>query len=273
MSDLRLRARSVSEIVDAAFQLYKRDALEYVLVAAVAYAPSIVAQLFFVRSLTSLASGRGVLFGPAWFIASILGIFAYALMSAVLSAFSSDIYLDRPTGLPEVVRMVLPRVFRVLGATILLGFVGALGFVPVMLGMGIGSMLLMFLGVLASIGWALYAFARFFAVLQVIVIEDRRIIESFVRSSVLSRGLKWHILLTLILIVVIFVMLSFATSMIGLALGPGGLIAIQALYTVFAYPLIGITQVVLYYDARIRNEGFDIEMMTGALQTPAPITP
>jgi hypothetical protein len=31
--------------------------------------------------------------------------------------------------------------------------------------------------------------------------------------------------------------------------------------------------VVLYYDARIRNEGFDIEMMTGALQTPAPITP
>ena len=43
MSDLRLRARSVTEIVDAAFQLYKRDALEYVLVTAVAYAPVVVA--------------------------------------------------------------------------------------------------------------------------------------------------------------------------------------------------------------------------------------
>lgn len=273
MSDLRLRARSVTEIVDAAFQLYKRDAVEYVLVAAVAYAPSIIAQLFFVRGLTGLGGGRATLFGPAWFIASILGIFAYSLMSAVLSAFSSDIYLDRPTGLAEVVRRVLPRTLRVIGATFLLGFLASLGVIPAMIGTAINSMLLMFLGVLATIGWVIYIFARFFAVLQVIVIEDRPLIDSFVRSSELSRGLKWHILLTLFLIFVIFVVLSFATSMIGVALGPAALIALQALYTVVAYPLIGITQVVLYYDTRIRNEGFDIEMMTGALATPAPAAP
>jgi len=99
------------------------------------------------------------------------------------------------------------------------------------------------------------------------------VVAAFARSSVLSEGLKWHILLTLILIFVIFVMLSFAASMIGFAVGAAGLIAVQTLYTVFAYPLIAITQVILYYDARIRREGFDIEMMTGALETPAPTAP
>jgi hypothetical protein len=272
MSDLRLRARSVTEIVDAAFQLYKRDALEYVLVAAISYAPSIIAQLFVLQGLTA-TGGRRVLFGPAYFISSVLGIFAYALMSAVLSRFASDVYLDRPTGLAEVVRAVLPRVGRVIGATFLFGFVFALGFVPAILGAGINSVLVMFIGVLAAIVWVFYVFARFFAVLQAIVIEDRKVIAAFERSSVLSEGLKWHILLTLTLIFVIFVMLSFAASMIGFAVGAAGLIAVQTLYTVFAYPLIGITQVILYYDARIRREGFDIEMMAGALETPASISP
>ena len=273
MSDLRLRARSVSEIVDASFQLYKRDAVEYILVAAVAYAPSIIAQLFFTRGLTSLTRTPGGLFGPALFIGSILGILAYALMSAVLSPFASDIYLDRPAGLAEAARLLLPRIHRVIGATILLFFVIGLGLLPLVLGMTISSMLFMFLGVLAFIAWMPYVFARFFAVLQVIMLEDRRIIESFVRSSVLSRGLKWHILLTQALIIVIYYVLMLAAGIFGAVLGPAGLVAITALFAVFVYPLIGITQVVLYYDARIRNEGFDIEMMTGALETPAPITP
>lgn len=272
MSDLRLRARSVSEIVDAAFQLYKRDAVEYALVAAVAYAPSIIAQLFVIRGLTATAGRRPEIFGVPYFVSSILSIFAYALMSAVLSRFSSDVYLDRPTGLMEVVRQVLPRVFRVIGATFLFGFVFALGFVPALLGAVISSVLVMFIGVLVAIAWALYVFARFFAVLQAIVLEDSSVVAGFVRSSVLSEGLKWHILLTLILIFVIFMMLSFAASIVGFAVGAAGLIAVQTIYTVFAYPLIGITQVILYYDARIRREGFDIELMAGALQTPAPST-
>ena len=94
MSDLRLRARSVTEIVDAAFQLYKRDAVEYILVAALAYAPWVVAQLLLLRGLT-LTSTR-ITTGPTSVVFGLLGIVAYALMSAVLSRFSSDVYLNRP---------------------------------------------------------------------------------------------------------------------------------------------------------------------------------
>lgn len=266
MSDLRLRARSVTEIVDAAFQLYRRDALEYVLVTAIAYAPWVIAQLILMRGLVLSRSGALTATGPATAVLGIVGIFAYALMSAVLSRFSSDVYLDQPTGLGAVVRAVLPLVPRLIGATILFGLVLMLGFIPVLVGAAITSLPLIFFGMLLSIVWAFYALARFFAVFQTIVLENRGAIAAFSRSSVLSQNRKGHILLTLLLVIIIFMMLSFAVALVAQLLGTvAGSVIVQALYTVVAYPLIGITQMILYYDTRIRAEGFDIEVMTGAL--------
>jgi len=68
-------------------------------------------------------------------------------------------------------------------------------------------------------------------------------------------------------------MLAFAVNIVASLFGSiAGMLIMQALYTVVAYPLIGITQMILYYDARIRAEGFDIEVMTGALGSPTATT-
>lgn len=269
MSDLRLRARSVTEIVDAAFQVYKRDAIEYVLITAISYAPWVVAQMIFMRGLSLAAAPRFSAAAPIGFVLAILGVFAYALMSAVISRFSSDVYLERPTGLALVIREVLPTVPRLIGGTILLGLVMMLGFIPVMIGAAITSGVLTFFGVLLAMFWMFYAFARFFAVFQIIVLENRGVISSFSRSGMLSQGRKGHIILTLFLVFVIFMVLSMAVTMVAAIAGnAAGTVVLQALYTVVAYPLIGITQMILYYDTRIRAEGFDIEVMTGALGTP-----
>ena len=273
MSDLRLRARSVTEIVDAAFQVYKRDAIEYVLVTAVAYAPLVVAQLIFIRGFTLAASSRINLSSTTAIVLGLLGFFSYALMNAAISRFSSDVYLDRPTGLAMVIRSVVPTVPRLIGATILFALVVMLGFIPVLIGAAITSALLIFLGVVFSFFWVFYAFARFFAVFQIIVLENRGIITAFSRSGVLSRGRKGHIILTLMLVIVIFSVLSIAVTMVAALMGnAAGSVVLQSLYTVVAYPLIGITQMILYYDTRIRAEGFDIEVMTGALGTPTAST-
>jgi hypothetical protein len=273
MSDLRLRARSVTEIVDAAFQVYKRDAIEYVLVTAIAYAPLVVAQLIFIRGFTLAASSRINLSSTTAIVLGLLGFFSYALMNAAISRFSSDVYLDRPTGLAMVIRSVVPTVPRLIGATILFALVVMLGFIPVLIGAAITSALLIFLGVVFSFFWVFYAFARFFAVFQIIVLENRGIITAFSRSGVLSRGRKGHIILTLLLVIVIFSVLSIAVTMVAALMGnAAGSVVLQSLYTVVAYPLIGITQMILYYDTRIRAEGFDIEVMTGALGTPTAST-
>ena len=268
MSDLRLRARSVTEIVDAAFQLYRRDALEYVLITAIAYAPLVLAQLVLMRGVL-LSSQLSNAFGPVTLVLSVVGFFAYALMSAALSRFSSDIYLDRGTGLGSVVRAVLPLVPRLIGATILYILVVMLGFVPLLVGVGISSIPLIFIGMLLSFAWVFYALARFFAVYQTIVLENRGIVAAFSRSSVLSQNRKGHVLLTLLLVILIFGMLAFAVNLVASLFGSmSGIVVMQAMYTVVSYPLIGITQMVLYYDTRIRAEGFDIEVMTGALGAP-----
>ena len=275
MSDLRLRARSVTEIVDAAFQLYKRDPLEYVLVTAVSYAPVVIAQLILLRGAMTLGGAAPSVFAGTSIIVGILSFFVYALMAAVLSRFASDVYLGKPTGLVEVLRSVVRLLPSVVLATLGVFLVMALGFVPVFLGVGLKFSLLIALGAPFAIFWILYAFARYFAVLQVIVLEEPNVVRAFVRSSTLSRGRKGHILLTMLLVFVIFILLSMAVSVVSLlAIGVTGNLAVstllQALYTVVAYPLLGITQVILYYDTRIRAEGFDIELMTSALETPQP---
>jgi hypothetical protein len=272
MSDLRLRARSVTEIVDAAFQLYKRDALEYVLMAAIPYAPLIVAQLIFFRTTSFGAMQITTASTTGQIVVVIVTVLAYTLMSGVLSRFSSDVYLQRPAGLTAVIESVLKLVPRLIGASTLFVLILGVGFLPVILGMVLNSGLLMFLGIVMAFVWVFYSVARYFAIFPLIVLENRRIIEAFTRSSLLSKDRKGHVLLTLFLIFLIIWLFSLAIGFIALLAGNVAVTVVaQTLYTVVAYPLIGITQMILYYDARIRAEGFDIEVMAGSLGAP-PVT-
>ena len=43
---------------------------------------------------------------------------------------------------------------------------------------------------------------------------------------------------------------------------------VSTILTVLAYPLIVVVNVVLYYDLRIRGEGYDLELMTRQLASP-----
>ena len=247
MSDLRLRARSVSEIVDAAFQLYRRDAPQYMLVTALAYAPWLAAQLLLLSAQGNTSAGSTAASGLGFALA-IGSWVAFSVMSAVIIRFGSDAYLTG--GHPDLgnaFRQVLPRVPAIMGAAILLSFLVVIGFLALIVG-------------------AFYVLARYFAIVQAIVLEDKGIGEAFSRSSELSKGRKRHVLNTLLLVFLIFFVLSIAVQMVAAMFGSEVLSTVlQTLFTIVAYPLIGIAQMLLYYDARIRAEGFDIEMMAGAL--------
>ena len=43
---------------------------------------------------------------------------------------------------------------------------------------------------------------------------------------------------------------------------------VNAAFRIFLYPLIPIVQTLLYYDARIRKEGYDLELMAEGLGGP-----
>ena len=71
-----------------------------------------------------------------------------------------------------------------------------------------------------------------------------------------------HIFGTLRLAFLIFFVVYFAIAIIAAMTGS---VVISTVLTVaasiIAYPLFAIVEMLLYYDARVRNEGYDIEMM------------
>ena len=246
MSDLQYRPRSITEIIDAAFQLYRQDALRYILITAVAYAPMLVFQLVFLEP-TSVSLTTG-LFG---FASYVVGFFSLALMSGSLVRLSSEAYLGRDMEIGAAIREVLPRVPSLLGGTLI-------------------RIILIGLGVVVLIIPGLWLFAHTFAVIPTIVLERADVARALNRSAVLSRDRKLAILGSYALAFLIFYSLAFAFAIVaGLVAGSLLFTLISTIATVVIYPIIGIMEMVLYYDSRIRAEGYDVELMANALGTPA----
>ncbi|HVA57159.1 MAG: hypothetical protein WBQ26_13520 [Gemmatimonadaceae bacterium] len=255
MTETRFRARSVSEIVDAAFQLYREDALQYIVVTAVAYAPWLILRLLFVPGVGLTPSAPT--FGPTAVVTLVLSGLgtwvSFALMTAVIVRLGSDAYLGDPgpRDVGATMRELMPRI-----PAILIG--------------GLYKYVLAMLGLLCLVFGALYVAARYFAVDAAIVLEGRGAWAALGRSSVLSKGRKRHILNTLILIWLIYFVLDIGVTLVGQMTGSTVILLVLATaFTIVAYPLIGLTEMLLYYDARIRGEGFDIELMARSLESGA----
>ena len=244
MSDLHLRQRSVPELVDAAFTLFRRHPVQYLTVAAAAMSPAIALGMLVPVPMTT-----GQLGGSAA-LAQLIGVLGHALVQAVVTRAGSKAYLGGEPDVSHVLKEVLPRLPAVLVATILRN-----------IAYGIGALLLL-------VGGA-YAAARWFAVVSVVVLEGEGPLKAFKRSTQLSQGNKIHVLKTLTLVWIIYFMVIFgigvATEILPDILGH----IITSVVSIVAYPVVALAGMVLYYDTRIRNEGFDVEYLTGAIDIPA----
>ena len=245
VTDLLLRPRSVSELVDAAFALYRRHSLQYILVAALANAPLLILQLL-LPDANPFSPVWSV--GPRLFVAA-ASLVTFSIMSAVVVRLGSQVYLGEEPDLARTVTDVLPRVPALLVAGLLKGVLQMLG-------------VLFFF-----VGW-LYVIARYFAVSTVIVLEGRGPVDALGRSSELSVDRKRHILNTLLLVGLIYFVLSFGVSALAQLVHSEVIqVVLATIFTIVAYPLFALTEMMLYYDARIRGEGFDMEHMAAALDS------
>ena len=243
MASVALRPRSPSEIVDAAFQILRAHYAQFVMCSALAYLPWLVVQLV-------LASDPQVATRTNPLVAGLLAIgiwFIFALMSAVLIVCASQAYLGDPVDVGVAVRQVVPRL-----PTVMLGAVARYA--------------CMVVGLLLFLVGALYVGSRLFAVTPVIVLAKGGVSTAFSRSSVLSDGRKRHVINTLGLAAVIYWVLAIGVQLGAVLIGGAIVQAIvTAIYTIMVYPVVAITEALLYYDTRIKSEGLDIELMAGAL--------
>jgi len=244
LTELRLRPRTVSELVDAAIALYKRDAALYILAAAIGYTPYLILELFFLRpdSLSNPFAG-----GLVTIVLSLASLVTTSFMSAVVVKLGSQAYLGNAPDLATTVAEVAPRVPALVVAAIL-------------------KAALIIIGAMFLLVGALYVVARYFAVASVVVLEDKGPLSAFGRSSELSVGRKGHLLKALLLVFLIYFVLSLGvTAFASLAHSTVVTRVATAAWTIVGWPLVGLTEMVLYYDARIRGEGFDLEHLAASL--------
>ncbi|HEX7939268.1 MAG TPA: hypothetical protein VF483_09780 [Gemmatimonadaceae bacterium] len=249
MADLQLRARSVSEIVDAAFDLYRRNPARYIALAALGVIPTLFVQL----SFPTVSPGTGDM------STAVTSILKFALMmvistidGAMLIRLGAYDYLGEDADVARAVREVLPRIPALVFALFLRAFV-----------YGVGILLLIF-------GF-FYFYARYFAIDAAIVIEGLGPTEAFTRSSALSAGRKRHILNTVLLVGIVYVILSTGVALLAALAGSQVVTQVaQSALSLVAAPVLALVVTILYYDTRIRGEGFDLQRMAAALDTPKP---
>ena len=245
MSDQTLRARSVSELVDAAFSLYRRDASKYIMVTAIASLPGLVANVL----VQPRAGAAFQAFSGTWFLAVVVSMISYSLMAGVVIRMGSDVYLGGEADVASAVTRVLPKTLTLVATAIVKALVLSL------------FALMLFFPVI-------YAFARWFAPEAAVVLEDKDSLAAMGRVSTLSEGMKGHILKTFFLGYFIYLLLAMAIGVATAFMGQVGGLVMQSLFTVVAYPIIGLLTMLLYYDTRIRKEGFDVEHLSRTLGEP-----
>lgn len=243
MTDQALRPRTVSELVDATFTLYRRDASSYIMVTAIASAPGLLTQLL-IKSPAfgeSLSAALGVIVG------AIVSMITYALMTGVVMRVGSDVYLGGSADIASAVRALIPKT-------------------GTLVAVAIGRSILFFLGALAFLVGVFYVAARWFAPEAVVVLEGKDFGSAFSRCSELSAGRKMHIFKTLLLgYGIYFVMMIGVLIVAGVVGSDTVALFASTIFTVIAYPIIGLLTMLLYYDARIRGEGFDVEHLSRSL--------
>ena len=241
MNTIAFRPRKATEIIDTTFRVSRATYPALVTAMIVISAPALILGLF-----------------PATApIAGLVQNLVFTVADGAIIAIVSAAYLGQRPDAGTGLRALSGRIWPLLGAAILRN-------------------LLIIAGLILLVIPGLVAIVVTFAVPMAIVIEDRPVGESFSRSRRLSEGYVWHVVRTLLLLALIVfglifglaAMFGIATEMLGVSERLGDLVVTVVM--ILVYPLFSVGGTLLYYDLRIRTEGFDLEMMLQGLGGPDP---
>ncbi len=301
MDSYTLRPMDLRDILDETFDLYKNNILLFVTIAAVVFFPLQILMTF-VTGHNPLAQGyTGGSSGPptldpiaamryGFSILLTVGLASIGRMFAVgaLSEAISERYLGRALTAGDAYRVIWSR-FGSFLATLTLGGVAVFGSIFLLiLAMGtliaglvainnvLGIVIGILLGFVAFPAIIFLAFVFVF-IIPVFVVEGRSKVDALKRSYQLYMFSPFKVFFSISLIwFILAIIMGMLIGPISLAFGmmSGGqpntlMLTIQGAFAGVAQSLIEpiqlIVLVLLYFDVRIRREGFDLEMMANEL--------
>ncbi len=274
---------SVGRILDKTFQIYRNNFIRFVTIVAVIQVPIALLNLAFTSLLTENApveseiyvdgsmaerpfgaemSGSrefGWLGAMGTMIAVLLGLIGNMLSQGALIKSVSESYLNREISVEQAYRFVLPKLLTLIGATLMVALVVGLGFV-----------LLIVPGVIFSL-WL-------YLTTSCIVVENLGASAGMSRSKALVSGNLGKVFLIGLLVFLITMVISIPFNIIagiGTIFIPSDYVMLRTfigqfasvIAQIIALPIGASAAILLYYDLRIRKEGYDLEMLAQSMST------
>jgi hypothetical protein len=258
---------AVGDIIDEAIQLYRRHIKLFLTIGAIVYIPvgiiQTVVQLVFQNSDDLDA------FVIVTLVSGLITFAAYLAMSGAMIHATNEAWYGRDTTLNDAWSVGFSQMWRILGLGLIFFF--ALFFISI---------------TIIGIPFAIYLFFAWIFAFAALVIERTGIRSSLGRSRALVRGHWWRVLGIFIVVSLIQGVISTIFSLPGAIAGAGTVITDpnadpsaaatilsslgSTLGTIVTLPIAYCSYILLYYDHRIRNEGFDLELGAQQVEATAP---
>lgn len=243
MSAPVLRPLSAGEVLDVSFGFYRAHFVPLVTIAALSRVVPDVLGIYVEQSGGIMANlTLGIVQLLLSVVLSMVGV-------AATTSVVSDGYLGRSMQAGEAIR-------------------NALGMLGRLLVVSISSGMLIFFGIILLIVPGLVAMSGLALASVVVVLEGKAPVEAMQRSWNLTKGFRRKILgvlsITLLLLVVPGFAIGVVTAITSATPEPGILAMVaNSVLALFIFPFVYVATVVLYYDIRVRKEGFDLELLAG----------
>src|SRR5919109_3862831 len=250
----RFEAMTTGGLLDRAFRLYGANFSLMLGITAAAYVPLYAVMLM----MKAGASGRP---GPAVTTVLFEGLFIILWASVALPIATgagtyaiSERYLGHDVSTGQALSRVLSSLWTL-----------SIAQLSAALWVFIGFLLLVVPGILWSLSYSL--------VVPVILIEGQKAGAGLKRSWVLVKGHRGKVFAVLFVVSALQWLLGFGVGslsrlVLDLESSSAGFVrpALENVMTIFLTPLGIIADILLYYDFRIRKEGFDLEMLSRAFE-------
>lgn len=270
-----LRPLGIADILDAALRLYRQNFGPLLGITAVVFVPVAILQtvgaFFMGQSMgpsgesSDVQVGSMIVFGVFMAGSVVVYLLAMPVCQGALSIAVARRYLGQQITVADAYHMIGDRWGTLLAGVILVG-------------------LMTTIGMLLCLVPGIYLGTLFMFVTPVIAVEGAPLMDALRRSRDLVTGEWWrcfgtYLLLSMLIQLVagaVVYPVTFLSAFLLMERNPGLAQALnQGLsmaVSVFAQPVQIIGLVLLYYDLRVRKEGFDLELLARNLGTTVPVT-
>lgn len=307
-----LRPMDVGDILDATIRVYRQKPWVFMgIIAVIVGLPLYVQQIaneYFNNALMGILQSleRGpeainafyseefIYPSIAMFVVGTIMFFVAPLAQAAMVYSVSETILNRDAGIWDSIRVIWPRAWKIILAYLLYVLILMVFFLPFFIFLVIAPLtpdrIILLVGSLITFFFCFvfifYFMIKFLFIPQAVVLDDVGAVNALRRSFSLTSGYWWrtfgiYILILLIVSIIIGLLTrSIDLVEIGMRAIPGitetvsiaiGSIIATAM-SIAINPITSIATTLLYYDLRVRKEGFDMLLLSDSLKGEEDVT-